>query len=213
MWCDNRTGDGKTVQSTVRRQPTHKVATQNMLPVISPDTEVNPEDINIGIEDIIEDIEEFTGLTQQMITVNPSPTLKEVPGTDQQDTNPSPWSDEDEVSNPEYPEQQNDSYNNPGNISQAVSNTKDDPEVSQSHNEDPEEPNDTGYPGTLDISTGTTQNSDPSTHSDMGQEGTFRPTRTPEKGHPGSEKATQGRRKPGGTKDDYVGTILFWTNF
>ena len=47
-----------------------KVATQNMLLVISQDTEVNPEDISIGIEDI----EENTGLTQQMITVNPSPT-------------------------------------------------------------------------------------------------------------------------------------------
>ena len=117
---------------------------------------------------------------------------------------------QDEVSNPEYPDQQNDSDNNPGNISQAVSNTTDDPEVSQSHNDNPEEPNYAGYPETLDISTGTTQNSDPSTHSVMGQEGTFMPheeTLTPEKGHPGSEKATQGRRKPGGTKDDYVGTI------
>ena len=190
-----------------------KVATQNMLPVISQDTEVNPEDINIGIEVIIEDIEEDTGLTQQMIMVNPSPHSKRSQVQTNKDTNPSPWSDEDEVSNPEYPDQQNDSDNNPGNISQAVSNTTDDPEVSQSHNDDPEEPNDAGYPETLDISTGTTQNSDPSTHSDMGQEGTFRPTRTPEKGHPGSEKATQGRRKPGGTKDDYVGTIPFWTNF
>ena len=44
----------------------------------------------------------------------------------------------------------------------------------------------------------------------MGQEDTFTPheeTLTPEKGNSGSEKATQGRRKPGGTKDDYVGTI------
>ena len=123
------------------------MATQNILLVISQDTEVNPEDINIDIEDIIEDIEEDTGLTQQMIMVNPSRTPKEVPGTDQQDTNPSPWSDEDEVSNPEYPEQKNDSDDNPGNSSQTVSNTTDEPEESQSHNDDPEEPNDTGYPG------------------------------------------------------------------
>ena len=59
-----------------------KVATQNMLLVISQETEVNPEDTNIDIEDIIEDIEEDTGLTQQKIMVNPSPTPKEVPGTD-----------------------------------------------------------------------------------------------------------------------------------
>ena len=70
------------------------VATRNMLLVISQDTEVNPEDTNIGIEDIIE---EDTGLTQQIRRVNPSPTPREVPGTGQQDTNPSPWLDEDEV--------------------------------------------------------------------------------------------------------------------
>ena len=82
-----------------------KVTTHNMVPVVSPDTEDNPEDINVDIEDIEED----TDLTQQMITVNPTPPHKEVPGTDQQDTDPSPWSDEDKVSSPEYPEQPNDS--------------------------------------------------------------------------------------------------------
>ena len=48
-----------------------KVATQNMLPVNSQGTEVNPEDTNFDTEDIIE---EDTGLTQQISTVNPSPT-------------------------------------------------------------------------------------------------------------------------------------------
>ena len=132
----------------VQRQPTYQSGYSNLLPVISQDAEVNPGDTNIGTEDIIE---EDTGLTQQISTINPSPTLREVPGTDQQGTNNSPWLDEDKVSNPEYPEQQNDSDNNPGD-----SNTTDDPEVFQSHNPDnPEEPNDTGYPDTLDISTGT----------------------------------------------------------
>ena len=53
---------------------------------------------------------------------------------------------------------------------------------------------------------------------DMGQEGTFtlhEETLITEKGKSESEKATQGRRKPGGTKDDDVGTHVhpFWTNF
>ena len=49
-----------------------KVATQNMLPVNSQVIEAKPEDINVDTEDIIE---EDTGLTQQIRTVNPSPTL------------------------------------------------------------------------------------------------------------------------------------------
>ena len=115
-----------------------KVATQNMLL----GTEVSPEDTNFDTEDIIE---ENKGLTQQISTVNPSPTLREVPGTDQQGTDSWPWLDEDEVSNPEYPEQQNDSDNNPGDNYQIVSNNADDPEVLQSHNDNPD---DTGYPDT-----------------------------------------------------------------
>ena len=174
-----------------------KVTTSNMVPVFMPDTEDNPEDINVTTEDIEED----TGLTQQMITVNPTPPHKEVPVTDQQDTDPSPWSDEDKVSSPEYPEQPNDSDENPGSSSQTVSNTEDELEVSQSQQDDPEEPNDTWYHDSLDISTGTTQNSDPSTHSDMGQEGTLTPhkeTLIPEKSNPGFEKTTQGRENQGG---------------
>ena len=92
-----------------------KVATKNMLPVTSQGTEVNPEDTNFDTEDTSE---EDTGLIQQISTVNPSPTLREVSGTDQQGTDSWPWLDEDEVSNPEYPEQQNDSDNFPGDNSQ-----------------------------------------------------------------------------------------------
>ena len=99
-------------------------------------------------------MEEDTGLTQQISTVNPSPTLREVQCTDHQGTDSWPWSDDDEVSNPEYPEQQNDSDNNPGDNSQIVSSNADDPEVLQSHNNDPDEPDDTGYPDTMDISSG-----------------------------------------------------------
>ena len=73
-----------------------------MVPVISQATEANPEDMNMDIEGTVE---EDTGLTQQLRTVNPSP-LREVPGTDQQGADAWPWSDDDEVSNPEYPEQQ-----------------------------------------------------------------------------------------------------------
>ena len=80
-----------------------------MVPVNSQVTEANPEDMNVDTEDIIE---EDTGLTQQIRTVNPSPTLREAPGTDHQ-ANAWPWSDDYEVSNPEYPEQQNDPDNNP----------------------------------------------------------------------------------------------------
>ena len=69
-----------------------------MVPAYTPD---NPENINVTTEDI----EEETGLTQQMITVNPTPPPKEVPGTDQRDTDPSPWLDKDKVSSAEYPEQ------------------------------------------------------------------------------------------------------------
>ena len=56
---------------------------------------------------------------------------------------------------------------------------------------------------TQHINTGTTQNSDPSTYSDTGQEGTSTPhkeTLIPAKGHPGFEKI-------GGTNKDYAGTI------
>ena len=70
-----------------------KVTTNNMVPANTPDPEDNPEDINFTIEDIEED----TGLTQQPIMVNPTPPPKEVPGADQRDRDPSPWSDEDKV--------------------------------------------------------------------------------------------------------------------
>ena len=122
-----------------------------------------------------------------------------------------------------YPEQQNDSDNNPGDNSQIVSSNAEDPEVLQSHNDDPDEPDDTGYPDTMDISTGTAQDPDPTTYSDMGQEGRFTPheeTSIPEKGNSGSEK--EGKRPPrvevnqGGLKMMTWGLFHvrpFWTNF
>ena len=64
-----------------------KVATQNMVPVNSQVKEANSENINMDNEDIIE---EDTGLTQQLRTVNPSP-LREVPGTDHQGADAWPW--------------------------------------------------------------------------------------------------------------------------
>ena len=179
-----------------------KVATQNMLPVNSQVTEANSEDI----------IEEDTGLTQQIRTVNPSPTLREVPGTDHQGADSRPWSDDDEVSNPKYPEQQNDSDNNPEDNSQTVSSTADVPGVLQSDNDNPDEPDDTGYPDTLEIRTGTAQDPDPATYSGVGQKVYLRPTRRPRY----LKKVTQGLKRPprvkvnqGGTKNDYVGTIPY----
>ena len=57
----------------------------------------NPEENNITIEDIEED----TGLTQQPMMFHPALPPKEFLGTDHRDTDLSPWSDEDEVSDPE----------------------------------------------------------------------------------------------------------------
>ena len=51
-----------------------KVTTSNMVPAYKPDTEDNPEDINVTTESI-----EDTGLTQQLITVNPTLTPKRYP--------------------------------------------------------------------------------------------------------------------------------------
>ena len=96
-----------------------------MVPVISQATEANPEDMNMDIEGTVE---EDTGLTQQLRTVNPSP-LREVTGTDQQGADAWPWSDDDEVSNPEYPEQQDELGNNPEDSSQTASSPVDIPEV------------------------------------------------------------------------------------
>ena len=76
----------------------------------------------------------------------------------------------------------------------------------RSHNDDLDEPDDTGYPDTLDISTEPWP-------SYIFRRGTGRYIYAPQgdlvtwKGNSGSEKATQGRSKPGGTKDDDVRTI------
>ena len=77
-----------------------KVATKNMVPVIEQVTEANPVEATVNAEDVIE---EDTGLTQQLRTENP-PTHKDTPGTDYQEEDD--WSGSNEVSNSEYPEQQ-----------------------------------------------------------------------------------------------------------
>ena len=105
-----------------------KVATQNMVPVISQVTEANPVNMHMDTEDIIE---KDTGLTQQLRTGNPS-SLREVPGSDQQGADAWQWSDDNEVSNQEYHEQQDDLGNNPEDSSPTVSSPVDIPEVLQS---------------------------------------------------------------------------------
>ena len=178
-----------------------KVATKNMVPVIS---QVNPVDMDMDTEN---KIEEDTGLTQQLRTVNPFP-LREVPGTDQQGADAWPWSDDNEVSNPEYPEQQGDLGNNPEDNSPTVSSPVDIPEVLQLDIDDPDELDDTGYPDTLEIGTGTLQDPDPETCPDAAQEGTFMPrkvTPLPGTGSSGSEKAIRSKNKPGGDRGQQCG--------
>ena len=78
--------------------------------------------------------------------------------------------------------------------------------------DDPDEPNDTGYPDTLEMGTGIAQDPDPATCPGAVQEGTFTPCKeTPSPGtdSSGSEKATRSKNKPGGTKDKDVGTIPY----
>ena len=134
----NTVNPQRTVQYKVRYGDDQhtKVTTKNMVPVISQVT----EDMDMDTEDIIE---EDTGLTQQLRTVNPSP-LREVPGPDQQGADAWPWSYDDEVSNPEYPEQHDDLGNKPEDSSQTVSSPVDIPEVLQSDIDDPDEPDDKG---------------------------------------------------------------------
>ena len=138
-----------------------KVTTNNMVSFNTPDTEANPEENNITIEDIEED----TGLTQQpMIWFTLPYHHKEFLGTDL-----SPWSDEDEVIDPEYPEQPDDPGKNPGSSSQTGGNTANEPDVTQSQHDDPEVTNVTGYPDTQEINTGTPQNPDLNKSSDTEQ--------------------------------------------
>ena len=120
-------------------------------------------------EDIIE---EDTGLTQQLRTANPS-ILREVPGmaTDQEHADAWPWIDEDEVSNSEYSGQQDHQGSDPEEGSPTVSSPVDIPEGLQSDIDDPDEPDDTGYPDTLEIGTGTAQDPDPATAPGAAQEG------------------------------------------
>ena len=185
-----------------------KVATQNMVPVIEQVTEVNPVEMSMDTEDIIE---EDTGLTQQLRTANPS-ILREVPGmaTDQERADAWPWIDEDEVSNSEYSGQQDHQGSDPEEGSPTVSSPVDIPEGLQSDIDDPDEPDDTGYPDTLEIGTGTAQDPDPATAPGAAQEGIpilSKEPPLPRRDNSGSESNTSGKNKPGGTKDDNVGSI------
>ena len=156
---------------------------------------------------------EDTGLTQQLRTANPS-ILREVPGTgtDQQGADAWPWLDEDEVSNSGYSGQQDHQGSEPEEGSPTVSSPVDIPEGLQSDNDDPGDPDDTWYPDTLEIGTGTTQDSDQTTCPGAAQEGTTilsKEPPLPRRDHSGSERTTRGKNKPGGTKDDDVGIIQF----
>ena len=96
--------------------PHIKVATKNMVPAMEQGTEANPVEVTVDTEDTIE---EDTGLTQQFMTENP-PTSKETPGIDQEDAEAWLWPDE--VSNSEYPGQQDHQVGNPEENSSIVSN-------------------------------------------------------------------------------------------
>ena len=80
-----------------------KVNTVNIVLANSASLEVDPEDddLNIG------EIEEDTGLTQQLRILHPSLPLEEVQGTHMEHlgTPSSPWSDQKDENDPEYPEQ------------------------------------------------------------------------------------------------------------
>ena len=149
-----------------------KVTTNNMVPVNTPNLEANPEDMNITKEDIEED----KGLTQQPLMVHPTLPPKEFPGTDHRDTDLSPWSNEDEESDPEYPEQPDNPGKNPGSSSQTGRKTENEPDASQSQHDDLEVTNDTGYPETQEINTGSPQNPDLNKSSDT-EQGSIHPTR------------------------------------
>ena len=141
--------------------------------------------------------------------VHPALPPKEFLGTDL-----SPWSDEDEVSDPEYPEQPDDPGKNPGSSSQTGGNTANEPDVTQSQHDDPEVTNDTGYPDTQDINTGNPQNLDPNKPSDTEQGSiptSHQETLTPINGNPGFVKATQG----GLTMTIWMTfhMLLSWTDF
>jgi hypothetical protein len=131
-----------------------KVATKNMVPVMEQGTEANPVEVTVDTEDIIE---EDTGLTQQFRIDNPL-ISKATLGTDQEDTEAWLWPDE--VSNSEYPGQQDHQVGNPEENSSIVSNPAGILEESQSDIDDPDEQDDTGYPDTLELGTDLYQDSE-----------------------------------------------------
>ena len=167
-----------------------KVAPKNMVPVIEQVAVANPVEVTIDTEDTIE---EDTGLTLR--TEDP-PIPKEIPGTDQEDADAWPWSDE--VSNPGYSEQQDHQVSDPEENSSIVSSPVGISEGLQSDIDDPDEPDDTGYPDTLEIGTDTFQDSEQTTCPGVAQKGTpivakepLLVRRTPS----GSERTTRGKNK------------------
>ena len=182
-----------------------KVATKNMVPVIEQATEANPVEATIDTEDVIE---EDTGLTQQLRSGNP-PTHKDTPGTDYQEEDD--WPGPNEVSNSEYPEQQDYQISDSEDTASIVSSPIDILDEYQLEIDDPDEPDDTGYPDTLEVGTDTPQHSEETTCPEAAQKGT--PTVTKEKPLlketlSGSERTTRGKNKPGGAKDDNVGKTV-----
>ena len=164
----------------------------------------NPVEVTIDTEDTIE---EDTGLTQQLRIEDP-PISKEVPGTDQEDADAWPWSDE--VSNSEYPGQQDHQVGDPEENSSIVSNPAGILEESQSDIDDPDEQDDTGYPDTLELGTDLFQDSEQTECPGAAHKGTSLVAKEPSPAQDilsGSDRTTRGKNKPGGTKDDAVGKI------
>ena len=118
-----------------------------------------------------------------------------------------PWIHEDEVSSPKYPEQPDDPDETSGSSSQTVGKTANEREGSQPQQDNPEVTNNTEYPDSQDINTGTPQNPNPTTYSDTGQESTpHKETLISIDGNPGFGKITQGRQNSGGDEQRLCGS-------
>ena len=176
-----------------------KVATKSMVPVMDQGTEANPVEVTVDTEDIIE---EDTGSTQQFRVDNPLISKKTL-GTDQEGTEAWLWPDE--VSNSEYPGQQDHQVGNPEENSLIVSNPAGILEESQSDIYDPDEQDDTGYPDTLELGTDLFQDSEQTECPGAAHKGTSLVAKEPSPAQDilsGSDRITRGKNKPGGTKDD-----------
>ena len=175
-----------------------------MVPPMEQGTEANPVEVTVDTEDIIE---EDTGLTQQFRIDNPL-ISKETLGTDQEGRKAWLWPDE--VSNSEYPGQQDHQVDNPEENSSIVSNPAGILEDSQSDTDDPDEQDDTGYPDTLELGTDLFQDSEQTECPGAAYKGTSLVAKEPSPAQDilsGSDRTTRGKNNPGGTKDDTVGKI------